>query len=326
MRKYDHSKEIPITKQEKIYGKNSRRTYTYIHPNVFNDGDISLFGAEKPENSFLLASIRDLRLDIREQQRLVDINCHPDGQIIPWGQEEGRFLVLQEGLFQWNDELKDYECLFETVPDALREFDYVKPTDEIRQHVYFYLCEHEGQFLVYPHNWSDIGDTLASIDDLIIMDEKGKRMFEIGANNSTKFYPSGLNAFICVTEGIYLWDTEAWKYNKIADKHELISGEEREQIRFYLVNSDATNIQVIYQDSVQQGQLREILKEQCLLYRENLLNRDVIYAVNEENKPVHFIRHSYWDIENLKPFPFYMGCLDYELYEHFNKSWATLSG
>jgi hypothetical protein len=80
--------------------------YTYLHPEALENGEISLFGLDKHDERFELASVKDLRLDLAEQIRQVELGIHPDGEVIPW--ETERVIGLKEGFFLWDDNKKDF--------------------------------------------------------------------------------------------------------------------------------------------------------------------------------------------------------------------------
>lgn len=79
-------------------------TFLYLHPQGLEEGELSIFGLDHVDLTFIPASIEDLRHDMYQQKRLLAIDRHPDGILLPWS---GRLMVA-EGYYQWDDHKEDY--------------------------------------------------------------------------------------------------------------------------------------------------------------------------------------------------------------------------
>lgn len=79
-------------------------SYVYIHPESFDTGEISLFELDHEDTQFFPASVKDLRIELAKQIRLLELGIVHE--VTPW--ERHKKIVLGEGTFIWNEGAKDY--------------------------------------------------------------------------------------------------------------------------------------------------------------------------------------------------------------------------
>ncbi|KPV43155.1 hypothetical protein [Alicyclobacillus ferrooxydans] len=56
----------------------------------------------------MLASIKDLRLDVATQLRWLELGIHPDGEVQGWGVKEDEIVWVEEGAFRWDEDWMNY--------------------------------------------------------------------------------------------------------------------------------------------------------------------------------------------------------------------------
>jgi len=84
------------------------KIYLYINETATYDlNQLVIDGYEDQQPDAMLASMQDLRLNLIAQQRLVELDLHSGGQVVPWG-VDGELIVVEEGTYRWNPTDENY--------------------------------------------------------------------------------------------------------------------------------------------------------------------------------------------------------------------------
>lgn len=306
--------------------------FLYIHPSCYDDfcSRIVCVGLLEKNEGLVLASIRDLRLDMEEQKRMLELGMHPDGQLGAWKST----FVVQEGTFRWNEKTCEYECLdeshepttyavYECVSDALAFHGLGK-----RESQYYYIeLNEEYELSLFPTFRSDVSLPLASIQDLRRQNQYQIRLLEQGIDEEEIFLAEGADKFIFVEEGVFQWNPESGDYEEILKEHELTEIKlTTHTFDVYLANEvGSTMKKVMKWENCYLSDIPSLLAEAISESASELKKSSILFVVNDKNECVHFAQFEHWHkADEYVEFPFLMGKPTQNEETLFQKAWSNL--